>query len=231
MDALKGYIVTSGLKPGDPLPTEAVLTEALGVSRSSVREALRKLEALDIVKVSQGRGSVVGQMSLQPMVETLVLRYMIDNAAAPASLREVIAVRRFLDMGVAENMVAAMKGTTNPELERLVETMVEKAGRAETYMDEDKAFHEGMNAYLGNELMMQLTSAMWLVHQTFVPELDPQSSGTLQRTARAHAMLLQTAQDGDLDGYKKALVEHYEPLLLLLKRSDDDARGCNEQSA
>ncbi|WP_353065385.1 FadR/GntR family transcriptional regulator [Arcanobacterium hippocoleae] len=58
MNAVKSYILENGLKSGDPLPTEAKLCETLGVSRSSVREALRKLEALDIVTTRQGCGSL-----------------------------------------------------------------------------------------------------------------------------------------------------------------------------
>ncbi|PTK34592.1 FadR family transcriptional regulator, partial [Staphylococcus hominis] len=79
MDAIKAYILKHQLTTGDPLPTEAKLCADLGVSRSSVREALRKLEALDIISVRQGRGSVVGQMSMQPLVETLVLKNALDH--------------------------------------------------------------------------------------------------------------------------------------------------------
>ena len=72
MDAIKSYILRHGLHPGDRLPTESALCADLGVSRSSVREALRRLQALDIVTVRQGSGSYVGEMSMQPLVETLV---------------------------------------------------------------------------------------------------------------------------------------------------------------
>ena len=57
MDAIKSYILRHGLRPGDRLPTESALCADLGVSRSSVREALRKLQALDIVTVRVGSGS------------------------------------------------------------------------------------------------------------------------------------------------------------------------------
>jgi len=79
MYAIKSYILRHGLHPGDRLPTESALCADLGVSRSSVREALRKLQALDIVTVRQGSGSYVGDMSLQPLVETLVLRAALDD--------------------------------------------------------------------------------------------------------------------------------------------------------
>ena len=90
MDSIKAYILAHGLTPGSPLPTEAALCAELGVSRSSVREAMRRLEALDIVRSQRGSGSYVGDMSMRPLVETLVLRSALDvkggaSCARPAS--------------------------------------------------------------------------------------------------------------------------------------------------
>ncbi|MDP9806717.1 DNA-binding FadR family transcriptional regulator [Trueperella bonasi] len=216
MDAIKAYILNHSLKPGDPLPTEATLCEDLQVSRSSVREALRKLEALDIVRVHQGRGSFVGSMSVAPLIETLVLRFALDRESGTESLRQVVSMRRYIDLGIAENLVAAMKGTSNPELEKLVEAMVEKASCAEKFMDEDIAFHAGLVSHLDNELLSQINAAMWLIHQTFIPELDENSAESLLSTARAHEQMLITAQDGDVEAYREAVIAHYEPLASLL---------------
>ena len=68
MEAIEQYIVANHLQPGDPLPTESALCDSLGVSRSSVREALRQLKALEIVDVQQGRGAFVGDMTLRPLI-------------------------------------------------------------------------------------------------------------------------------------------------------------------
>lgn len=216
MNAIKAYILNHALKPGDPLPTEAALCEDLQVSRSSVREALRKLETLDIVRVHQGRGSFVGSMSLEPMVETLVLRFALDTESGAESLRQVVSMRRFIDLGVADSLVSAMKGTKNPDLEELVEAMVTKASRSEKFTEEDMAFHTGLVSYLDNELVTQINASMWLIHQTFIPELNESSAESLLRTARAHESMLLTAQDGDVEAYREAVIEHYEPLASLL---------------
>ena len=74
MEAIEQYIVANHLQPGDPLPTESALCDSLGVSRSSVREALRQLKALEIVDVQQGRGAFVGDMTLRPLIKTVFLR-------------------------------------------------------------------------------------------------------------------------------------------------------------
>ncbi|MBB1585870.1 MAG: FadR family transcriptional regulator [Propionibacterium sp.] len=60
VERIKQFITTSGLQAGDCLPSESDLCDSLGVSRSSVREAVRTLSTLDIVEVQHGRGTFVG---------------------------------------------------------------------------------------------------------------------------------------------------------------------------
>lgn len=228
MNALKSYILAKGLKTGDPLPTEAAFCETLGVSRSSVREALRKLEALDIVTVHQGRGSFVGEMSMQPLVETLVLRTALQHSSGDKSLSEVVALRRALDIGISREIVTAMKGTKNPEIWQLVNTMAEKAKMGESYLQEDIDFHSAMLKYLNNDLLQQLMSAMWLINQTIIPKIDQGSDQNLKTTAGAHRMMLEAAEAGDWEAYLKALEQHYAPIKQLIESNQERASDSCE---
>ena len=67
-EGIKNYILTHRLQAGDLLPSEAVLCEELGCSRSSLREAVRTLSSLDIVEVRHGHGTFVSEMSLAPLL-------------------------------------------------------------------------------------------------------------------------------------------------------------------
>lgn len=221
MDAIEQYILTKQLKPGDPLPTEANLCADLGVSRSSVREALRQLQALDIVVVRQGRGAFVGDMSLRPLVKTLVLRSSIATDSF-GSLREVVAVRKLLDIGVAQQVVDTMAGERHEDLHALVEEMVRKADAGKKFLDEDIAFHQGLLSGVENSLVLQLTSAMWMIHMAVVPSLPNVEAGLLA-TAQAHEAMLVTAEAGDKEGYEAAVAEHYRPLLSILDDLDSSA--------
>ncbi|MFC5369741.1 FadR/GntR family transcriptional regulator [Arcanobacterium bovis] len=221
MDAIKAYILRHQLTTGDPLPTEAKLCADLGVSRSSVREALRKLEALDIISVRQGRGSVVGQMSMQPLVETLVLKNALDHTQGTRSLRSIVATRRFLDLGVAEEIVTNMKGTSNPHLSELVSEMTRKAQNNELFPNEDIAFHTALLRSLNNDLIEQLMQAMWLVHQAIIPQLMGKDTRGLIHTAESHQRMLDAAEKGDLQAYIEAINEHYQPLDQIIKDNEN----------
>ena len=74
VERIKQLIATNGLRPGGCLPSESDLCDSLGVSRSSLREAVRTLSTLEIVEVQHGRGTFVGNATLRPLVETLAFR-------------------------------------------------------------------------------------------------------------------------------------------------------------
>lgn len=212
MNEIKALILQDNLAPGDPLPTEAKLEKRLGVSRSSVREAVRKLEALDIVEVRHGSGSFVGPMSLEPMVETLALRASLSAAGGADFLLEVAQARRTLDLGLAPAVVAHYQGNPDPVLDELVDTMIEKAEAGEGFMPEDIHFHDTMIGALGNELMRQTYSSFWLVHSSILPDLVTDTSGKAVPTAKAHRAMLDAAYAGDLEAYLEAVDAHYKPL-------------------
>ncbi|WP_253953794.1 FadR/GntR family transcriptional regulator [Schaalia sp. 19OD2882] len=216
MDAIKSHILRNRLSTGDPLPTEAALGAEVGVSRSSVREALRKLEALDIVQVRQGAGSFVGGMSLEPMIQTLVLRASLASANREDFLQEVVDARRALDLGIASEIVAAHHDTPDPELDAIVEEMEKLARAGQRFMNEDISFHMRLLAPLDSHLARQLYSAFWFVHMSIVPELGEGVDEGLLRTANAHRAMLDTARSGDVEAYREAVREHYVPLAEIL---------------
>jgi DNA-binding FadR family transcriptional regulator len=219
-DQIKNLILLGRLHPGDPLPTETELCASLGVSRSSVREAIRTLVALDIVEVRHGHGTYVGQLSLAPLVEGLVFRGVLSPGDNLSSLREVVEVRVGLDLAMSDRVVEALHGTENPDLEELVGQMEEKSRRGETFLEADRAFHAALLSRVGNALVGQLVTAFWDVHAAVVPLLGVTPSGRLDDTARAHGLMLRAAQAGDAEAYREAVIAHYGPL----REALEDAR-------
>lgn len=216
-DQIKQLILTRGLRPGDPLPTEGELCEALDVSRSSVREAIRTLSTLDIVDVRHGHGTYVGAMSLDPMVEALVFRGVLSPEGSLQALREVVEVRLALDLSMAEQVVAAAQGEEDKsELDELVTEMVDKASRGEYFLEADRAFHTKLFDTLENRLVGQLVGAFWDVHTAVLPQLDIAPPDDIHRTAKAHGDMLDAVRAGDVEAYRQAVIEHYQPLQRVL---------------
>ena len=212
VERIQELILAEGLAPGDPMPTETALCERLGISRSSVREAMRTLASLDIVEVRHGHGSFVGALSLAPLVDGLLFRTQLDDGNDLRALREVVELRIALDLSVAEQLVEIYRGTENPELEGHVERMRELASAGEAFPDADAAFHTVLFSRLPNGLLRQLAQAFWEVHTTAVPLLGIPPAQDILETVEAHRAMLTALEAGDAAAYREAVHEHYLPL-------------------
>lgn len=219
--AIKEYLLQRGLRPGDPLPSEAALCDQLGVSRSSVREAIRTLSALDIVEVRHGTGTFVGHLSLEPMINGLAFRGVLSPGEDYAALREVVEIRTALDLGVAERIVTALRGTENPALHLLVAEMADLSRSGRPFAAQDQAFHSTLLDKLPNRLLRQMAEALWEVHAQVLPRLGVPTPADIIDTALAHGDMLEAAERGDLDGYREAVVRHYKPLLRVLDHAGE----------
>ena len=218
--ALKDLLLTEGLRPGDPLPTETALMEHLGVSRSSLREAIRTLVTLDILEVRHGTGTFVGQLSLRPLVEGLTFKGVLLPGDDFESLRQVVEVRIALDLALARGIVDRLAREGAPELSALCDEMTLAGARNAEFGSADRGFHLGLAERADNDLYSQLVAAFWDVHTIVAPRLGVPSSRDLSETARAHRNMLDAALRGDLEAYRKAVQSHYQPLLRSLRSAE-----------
>ena len=213
---IKNFILAKGLHPGDALPTESQLCTDLGVSRSSVREAVRTLVALDIVEVRHGHGMFVGKISMRPMVESLLFRGLLNPGDDHRGLRDIVEVRITLDNALAEPVTQAWKNRQDTELDALVNELEELAARGEPFTAADRSFHMRLLEPLDNHLFLHLTEAFWAVHTLTVPLLGAPRSEDMLSAAKAHRAMLQAARAGDVQAYREATTQHYAPLLAAL---------------
>ena len=213
---IKRLILRSGLKPGDAVPTELELCNEIGVSRTSVREAIKKLATLDIVEVRHGHGTVVGQMGLAPLVETLVFRGVTSPGDELSALREVVDLRQSLDLAMADRIVNGLQRESSEHLFSLVVEMENKAQSGQACLKEDRQFHASLMDPIGNQLSSQLVTAFWDIHAAVAPRLGVVPTADLIQTAKAHRVLLDAAITNDVDAYRTGILEHYAPLVRAL---------------
>ena len=218
--AVKELILDQGLKPGDPMPTEAQLVDLLDVSRGNLREAVRTLVALDILEVRHGTGTFVGQMSLRPLVEGLAFRGVVSPGLDFEALRQIVEVRSGLDQTLAPSVVERMTGAAAEELGQLCDAMAAHSSRDEAFAAEDRAFHLTLASLLDNELYGDLVGAFWDVHTRLAPRLGVPTPRDIEDTVAAHRAMLDAAVAGDLDAYRAAVENHYAPLLRVLESAN-----------
>ncbi|MFB7211343.1 FadR/GntR family transcriptional regulator [Streptomyces sp. NPDC056255] len=159
INELRGEIARGTWQVGDRIPTESRLAEIFGVSRLSVREAVRVLVHAELLTTRQGNGTFVTATD----EGRVALRRRLDRARTT----DILDVRRGLDI-VAARLAATMR--TEEDLASLQEAMERRtaAGRAgdlDTFTDADVDFHlriaEASHNPLLSDLYRNMSDALW----------------------------------------------------------------------
>ncbi len=163
------FITTNQMLPGDKMPTEAVLTVKLGVSRSTVREAIKILSARNILEIRQGSGAFISPRRGVPD-DPLGLTFIYDDDLLAVDLLDV---RTMIEPRAA--MLAAINGT-DEQCQRLLDqcTVVENLIKNdENYIDADIELHKLICEASGNRILINLSYILHTsVKKTFVATSD-----------------------------------------------------------
>ncbi|MFD8940399.1 FadR/GntR family transcriptional regulator [Streptomyces sp. NPDC059578] len=207
-ERIKKLIIDRRLRSGAVLPTEPELMELLGVSRNSVREALKGLQAMGIVEIRHGFGTYVGPMSMAPMMEGLVFRTVAGHYRGEASLLQLLEVRAALETGLVSRLAGRLPAGDLAELEVLADRMDALAAEGASLFETDRAFHAALYRGLGNLLLGEVLEAFWdAFHRVRTDLVDvPQDPRV---TCRQHREILDAVRSGDVLRAERAIQDHF----------------------
>lgn len=213
-DRLKRYILDRRMLPGDALPSETDLAEILGASRSSVREALRTLAALDIIEIRHGHGTFVGQMSFAGTIESLIFKGLLSSQGDLEVVDDLIDLREAFDIALTDHVMAGLAQTPDPAIEATLADMDTHAGANNPagVVAAEKRFHQQLLGHAGNKLATQLGTALWEVHSTVANTIRTPSQEELLETAKTHRVMYEMALHSRGRRYQAAILDRYEPL-------------------
>lgn len=156
IEKIKEMIVSGALRPGDRLPKESELAAALGLSRNSLREAVRALSLIRVLDVRQGDGTYV--TSLDPRLLLEAMSFVVDFHRDDTAL-EFLAVRRILEPA-ATAMAAAL--IEDAELDALAARLDVLGPRpsVEELVACDLEFHRRIVRGAGNPVLCSLLDGL-----------------------------------------------------------------------
>jgi GntR family transcriptional repressor for pyruvate dehydrogenase complex len=156
IEKIKGMIVSGQLQPGDRLPKEDLLAVNLGLSRSSLREAVRALTLVRILDVRQGDGTYV--TSLRPEVLLDAVSFVIDFHRDDSVL-QFLEVRRILEPAAT---AMAARNITPDQVRRLRHILAEVPLEAEVevFVANDLKFHQAVVSHCGNDVLVSLLDSI-----------------------------------------------------------------------
>src|SRR3981081_2572844 len=156
IDKIRERIVSGAWGPGDRLPKESELAAQLGLSRNSLREAVRALSQLRVLEVKQGDGTYVTSLEPELLLESTSF---VSHLLVGESAVELFEVRRLLEGAAAALAAARIDSAGKEALRSKLETMIESE-TVEELVEADVDFHAVIARATGNTFLMSLLASL-----------------------------------------------------------------------
>jgi GntR family transcriptional repressor for pyruvate dehydrogenase complex len=195
--------IVNKLKPGDMLPPERELVQRFGVSRSSIRDAIRSLEAVGLLEPRQGVGTVVRHLPTDAVV-TPVAKVLLQKRKL---INELLDVRMITEPPLAWRAALHATAEQIAELETILSRQEEKVRRGELATEEDSAFHYTIALAADNSVMLKLVHVLMdLLRET--RERSLQVGGRPRKSLAGHRRILAALKQGDPAAAEAAMRRH-----------------------
>ena len=215
---IKDMILTGELRPGDRLPPEKVLSDRLGLSRSSMREAVKALEVIRVLDVRRGDGTYV--TSLEPQLLLEAMSFIVD-LHDDSSILELFAVRRILEPAAVALAATRLTPADIADL-RAQLSSVNELTSVEGLVDHDVKFHGTIshaanNAYLSSLIESLSThtirARIWrgLTQENSVPRTLDEHHAIVNALERGDAGLAQALTIVHISGVEQWLHDAAQP--------------------
>ena len=203
VEAIRQAIIEGRFPPGAKLPSEHEIARTFGVSRSSVREAIRHLAAMGLVTSRQGAGAFVARPEPARAMDALVPAFVLSQP----SVRHLLEVRQSVEPYTAA--LAALRATDADleELATIVRTLDAQRGHGEAYARTDRLFHHRIALASGNPLFPRILD---LVHALFMRELlmTVRLPGAMEESFAFHRRIFEAIRARDALAAEQAMRDH-----------------------
>ncbi|QPC80529.1 FadR family transcriptional regulator [Phototrophicus methaneseepsis] len=203
------YILANKLQPGEKLPPESELARQLQVSRASVREGIKALEVVGIVRIERGSGVYIEAFSFDPLLETLPYGFLFDLD----QLSDLWKIRQILEIALIEEAIHLMTADRLAKLNDVVNTMHKEAVKGRAFPEQDRKFHQILFEHLNNRVLLKLLDTFWLTFRKAMQhtpnmawDVDPMN------TYKKHKNILDAIEAKNIEEARKALTYHYDDL-------------------
>ena len=197
------HLILTTLKPGDRLPGERELASMLGVSRSSLRDALVRLEVMGLIESRQGAATVVCDVSSDALIPSL----------AKVIAHKQHLIEELLDFrGMLEPLLAARaaRHATEEDISRMEEILTRqerKVNGGKLAIEEDSEFHYAIATASRNTVVLKvLDIVMDLLRETRAQSL--QTKGRPPKSLSGHRRIIAAIKRHNCDAAEAAMRQH-----------------------
>ena len=198
-------LILKKLQPGAKLPSERELAEALGVSRGSIRDAIRSLELLGLVEPRQGAGTIVREVTAGAMVNPLASMLVRQRE----QVSELLDFRKMLEPPLAARAAVHASEEEIADMEEVLKRQEAKLSTGDIAVLEDSDFHYSIALASGNSVVLKLLDILMdLLRDTRTRSL--QVAGRPEKSLAGHRRILAAIKRRDAAAAKAAMLRHIE---------------------
>jgi DNA-binding FadR family transcriptional regulator len=204
---IRDHIIENGLHPGDLLPPEGQLASDLGVSRGSVREAVKALESLGILDVRHGTGVIVREFNFDSVFDLLTHGLVFD----PARIGEILQIRKWLEAMAVDEVVAHITDEQIDAIEVVLKEWEHLANTGEPTSPSDRSFHQMLYEVVGNRSLIALIDVFWGAFHA-VPVRSVYTDMRPSTTVQDHWRILRAVRRRDAAAARTCVLDHFRSI-------------------
>ncbi|MDL5351237.1 FadR/GntR family transcriptional regulator [Microbacterium sp. zg-YB36] len=201
LDKIETDLIEGRLGPGDRLPSERDLVAQLGVGRSSVREALRVLEVMGLIRTGTGSGPSAGAIVISSPTGGMSALLRLQVAAQGFPIEDVVATRLFVEEWIVGTL-AAQSDTDLAVARATIDAMDAEPLPPEDFLALDAQFHYALAAASGNTVVAATMAGLRSSIQGYTAQIARhiEDWGTeSQRLRDEHHAILEAIEAGDVE--------------------------------
>jgi DNA-binding FadR family transcriptional regulator len=202
-ERIRDYFRERSLKIGDSIPKEIELTEALGVSRSVVREALSRLRMLGMIETRTRKGMVLSSPDIFNGFERVLDLQLLDDK----TLKELIELRLVHEIGMASFLFERKTEQDIHALEEIVSREINAPNRA-IKLECDIEFHSKLYQISGNHTLLKFQKLLWPLFDYVQKSYQFKSDDSRFKPKVKHVDLIEELKKGTPNSFREAMNEH-----------------------
>lgn len=211
------------LKPGDQLPTERDLAQSLNVSRPSVREAIRGLAILGVVRTVQGGGAYISDLDAEALLGPIQFFLSLQDL----NVSELYDARSLIESDVARRAAINMDGASLARLDAILAAQAEVLNNPDAFRASDHAFHELIWIGSGNAFLKRIGESLNVIGLEFRKRAS-ESPAVLQQSYADHKVLVAALKARDAEAAAKAAEQHMHNVYRATIEQPDMKKGRDE---
>lgn len=210
LERIEADLTAGTLGPGDHLPPERTLAADLGVGRSSVREAVRVLDVLGVVRTQTGSGPSSGAVIVAAPGQGMSVLIRLQIAAQGFPVADVVRTRLLLESAV----VTELADTPLPDLsapDQLLAAMADESLTSQEFLSLDAEFHLALAAAAGNQVVIATMAGLRTAIEGYVQSGADRLRAwppVADRLRREHRSIVDAILDHDRETARRRLKDH-----------------------